>query len=196
MDDNFEKQRRAQQTIRANMEWKETGELIDIWLKQDTDEWTAEALQVVGEILRERGVDLNDLKDEKPMTNPASDPGFTSEQHDPGSLDEEIAHSIHQKMELRMLSEKYVDELEEKSTQELVWLFRTQLVYLQAIRQALADRGIDTEGYEESDLDLPAETLKCSNCDADMPGNARYCPQCGIALYPEGSEEDEENSNL
>jgi predicted HTH domain antitoxin len=174
------------------MEWKETGELIDIWLDQNTDEWTAEALQVVGEILRERGVDLQTLGKNGSTADFTSESAFDSSENN-NSEDSEANRTFNQKIELRSLGENYVDELEEKGTQELVWLFRTQLVRLQAIRQALADRGIDTEGYEESDLNLPAEPLKCANCDTSLPGDARYCPQCGVALYP---EEDEENENL
>ena len=40
MSDDYEKQRLVRQSIRENMEWKETGELIDIWLDRNTDEWT------------------------------------------------------------------------------------------------------------------------------------------------------------
>ena len=185
MSDDYEKQRLVRQSIRENMEWKETGELIDIWLDRNTDEWTEEALQVVGEILRERGVDLQTLQDKGATEGSIAFQKFAAFQHDAASGDEEIGQAVNQQIELRSLGEKYVDELEEKGTRELVWLFRTQLVRLQAIRQALADRGIDTEGYEESDLNLPAETLKCANYDASLPGDARYCPQCGVALYPE-----------
>jgi predicted HTH domain antitoxin len=193
MSDEYEEQKRIKQSIRETMEWKETGELIDIWLDQNTDEWTEEALQVVGEILRERGVDLQALGDEEHTADFATHPSLASSEQSTDSADEEINEAFNQKIELRSLGESYMDELEEKGTRELVWLFRTLLVRLQAIRQALADRGIDTEGYEESDLNLPAKTIKCTNCDASLPGDARYCPQCGLALYPE--EENEEESS-
>lgn len=192
MENDFEEQQRAQQAIRQNMEWRETGELTDIWLDQNTDEWTPEALQVVGQILRERGVDLQMLGEDKTTKGSASERPLPPTAYANGPEEDEIHQAVNRKIELRALGEKYMDELEEKSTPDLAWLFRTQLVYLQAIRQALADRGIDTEGYEESDLGLPAETLKCANCDADMPGNARYCPQCGAVIYPDDEETGEE----
>lgn len=189
MSDEYEDQQLQKQMIRQSMEWKETGELIEIWLERNTEDWTEDAFQIVGEILRERGVDLNSLGQGQGQERAQSD----SDDWETG--DEEVDEAnrrFNQKVELRSLGEHYVDELEAKTTKELAWLFRKELVRLQAMRQVLADRGIDTENYQENDLNLPAETLKCAHCDADLPGDARYCPQCGVALYPEEDGEEAE----
>lgn len=47
-DDGLRKQ------IYASMQLRETDELVDIYLKQNKDEWSEQALQVVEEILTER----------------------------------------------------------------------------------------------------------------------------------------------
>src|SRR5258708_11112178 len=43
-------------TIRPRMEMKDTQELLRIWKKHDTSEWSEEAFQAVAEVLKERGI--------------------------------------------------------------------------------------------------------------------------------------------
>ena len=43
-----------QQPIYRNMQWRETDELLEIWMKQDKEEWSNEAFEVVHNILLER----------------------------------------------------------------------------------------------------------------------------------------------
>jgi len=45
--------------IYADLNRRETAELIEIWQQQDRTEWSATALEMVGEILRDRRVEFN-----------------------------------------------------------------------------------------------------------------------------------------
>jgi hypothetical protein len=44
--------------IYQNMNLKETGELLDIWQTNNREEWSDEAMEIVREILLERGVEI------------------------------------------------------------------------------------------------------------------------------------------
>ena len=98
--------------IRENMDLKETTELIDIWLAHDTDDWTPEALEVVRELLVERGEDLNDLTqdeedEEKEEEEPAS---FSTENLPDWALDSIRMRPPQQKKRIKALTSSDAEE--------------------------------------------------------------------------------------
>lgn len=194
MDTSWDEQSRLKKTIRENMQWKETEELIDIWMEQNADDWTPEALQIVGEILKERGVDLLSVADQStedaiPLTRKESAnlPDWVS--NAVGPQEEDANRKFAEKLNLTAYAEQVYSELDEKGPNELIRLYRKQSVTLQVIRQVLAERGINAEEVSTR-LDIPTETMKCTGCNSDLPIDARYCPQCGMELYPEDAESE------
>jgi hypothetical protein len=194
MDTNWDEISSLKKTIRENMQWKETEELIDIWLEQNTDEWTPEALQVVGEILQERGVDLHSIADQTEesstsLTKKDTVPLPSWVNHAVSSDEEAANRKFTEKLNLTAYAEQCYSELDEKGPNELMRLYRKQSVYLQVIQQVLAERGIDAEEVS-TNLELPTETMKCTECNSDLPIDARYCPQCGMEMFPEENDND------
>ena len=80
MDIDNEAKNQAKKIIRETMEWKETDELMSIWKNHDTSDWTEDAIEVAGEILQERGEDLDFSRDEEEIIVSKEKP---SEHQDP-----------------------------------------------------------------------------------------------------------------
>ena len=195
MDSNdLEEQALYRRTIRENMDWKDTDELIDIWSEHDTEEWTEEALSVVGEILRERGVDLTHLDEEDADSLDEYEARQTSDL--PNWINRAVKGQSEPSSAKFIPKESLTDFLKteredyaERSTDFLIRLYQKQNRALDELYAELADRGIDAEDYLESRKRV--ELLRCPHCDAVLPLEARYCPHCGINLYPEDSTEEE-----
>jgi hypothetical protein len=160
MDSKLDEIAARKKIIRENMQWKETSELVDIWLASDTTDWTFEALEVVEQILIERGEDLIMLEQHKEEIDK-----FSLESTDDGTriLPEFSKHSFSQNPQ--------------KANRETI---QTQ-------------SGFET--YFRKSKDSSIEYLECMFCDARIPPDAKFCPQCGNTLYPE-SLSDEENNNV
>jgi predicted HTH domain antitoxin len=188
MDSNdLEEQALYRRTIHDNMEWKDTDELIDIWSEHDTEEWTEEALSVVGEILRERGVDLTHLDEENP--EPASDlPNWINRAVKGQSEPSSAKYSPKEGLTDFLKTEK--EDFAERSSEFLIRLYRKQNQALDELYAELANRGIDADDYLENKKNI--ELLHCPHCDTELPVEARYCSHCGMNLYPEDNTEEEE----
>jgi hypothetical protein len=199
MDFNLDpdEQMRLKNNIRESMQFKDTDELIDIWVAHDTNDWTPEAFEVVGTILRERGLDLDHLEDaeytipdEEDAARPAQNfdtPGWVGRAVNMKS--NEANRKFSEKSYLLYFEGKSREELDEKSTNELIKLLKVQVTLLNVIQEILAQRGVDAEEYMNSSSSY-GETLKCTSCDADLPFDARFCPQCGMEIYPDSEGED------
>jgi hypothetical protein len=186
MDSNdLEEQALYRRTIHDNMEWKDTDELIDIWSEHDTEEWTEEALSVVGEILRERGVDLSRINEE--VTESTSDqPEWITRaiKGQPNTLPEKdtLKEDITDFLKTRK------EDFSDRSSEFLIRLYRKQNLALDELYAELANRGIDADDYLENEK--PIELLHCPHCDTELPVDARFCSHCGMNLYPEDSPEE------
>jgi predicted HTH domain antitoxin len=177
-------------TIRENMIWKDTDELIDIWSEHNSKEWTEEAFSVVGEILRERGIDLTHLDDEDvdvaEQTSDLPDWVNRAVKGQSGSS----AAKCTPKEDLTDFLKTEKEDFAERSTDFLIRLYQKQNQALDQLYEELANRGIDADDYLENEK--PIELLHCPHCDTELPVEARYCSHCGMNLYPEGSEAEEE----
>jgi hypothetical protein len=153
MNNDLDETAAYKKMVRENMDLKETTELIEIWRTHDTDDWTPEALEVVRELLMERGEDLNDLtqdEEEEEEEEPALFTGKGNAENLPDwALDAISMRPPKQKKRINSLSSSDAEE------------------------DAAAD-------------------IECIRCGASIPWDSKVCPQCGLDLYPESSEEDEE----
>jgi hypothetical protein len=134
--------------IRASMDLKETDELIDIWLAHDTNDWTPEALEVVGQLLVERGEDLNSLTQE--------------EEEEPAPLIDEVN----------------LDNLPN---------WASDAIRMESSLQIKPGKKLSSSKEEERE----DEWIECIRCNARIPWDSKFCPQCGLDLYPESTGEDE-----
>lgn len=195
-ENETEERRQFKKTIRENFEFRETGELVDLWLAHDTDNWTPETFEVIGEILTERGEDLTALQDEEEQSVPGQKRTFSTDgmpewaSHAVNMTEDQASDPFKEKSQLFSLAKKSREELEQKSTNQLIKLYRTQTTVLNVLEELLADRGVDVEEYSQNGTQA-VKPLKCTVCDTDLPLDARFCPQCGMELYPEAPEEEE-----
>ena len=197
MNTNFDERSNIKKSIRESMQFKDTDELIDIWVAHDPNEWTPDAFEVVGEILRERGLDLDHLEDTE-YTVPDEEEGIAPAQNaeNPGWVgravnmkSNEANRKLSEKSYLLYFEGKSREDLNEKSTNELIKLLKVQVTLLNVIQEILAQRGVDAGEYMNSSSSY-GETLKCTSCDSDLPFDARFCPQCGMEIYPDSEGED------
>jgi rRNA maturation endonuclease Nob1 len=197
MDTNFDEISNIKKTIRESMLFKDTDELIDIWVAHDTNDWTPEAFEVVGEILRDRGLDLDHLEDTEYTIPDEKDAAGSAQNSDtPGWVgravnmkSDEANRKLSEKSYLLYFEGKSREELDEKSTNELIKLLKVQVTLLNVIQEILAQRGVDAGEYIDSSKEY-GNTLKCTSCDSDLPFDARFCPQCGMEIYPDSEAED------
>jgi len=144
--------------IRENMEQKETEELIEIYTLHDTSDWTPKSLEIVGEILRERGVALPTiLKDQ------------TSQEEVPLWIDDELPEEEKTFLDLSRIN----------------WSEDSIETIYQEICQHTITTSFFPEQQPGSDDALDESAMfNCVVCDAKISWEDKICPVCGLDLYP------------
>jgi hypothetical protein len=154
MNNDLDETAAYKKMVRENMDLKETTELIEIWRTHDTDDWTPEALEVVRELLVERGEDLNNLIQE--------DEGEEKDEEEPAPFTG--------KGNAENLPDWALDAI--------------------GMRPPQQKKLINSLSSSDAEEDTAAD-IECIRCGASIPWDSKVCPQCGLDLYPESSEEEE-----
>ena len=190
--------------IRENMQLKETAELLEIWRRNDHEEWTDLAFEVIRDLLTER---LGEIPAEEPKKKA---PWVMRSFHKPHEPEGQAPSA--QEIQDFVWQQTY-ESMDGMGTDELIDIWQTADheqwtdQAFEAIKQILTDRigqapgqapepsgdepdqEVDATEKKPAAVEAPEEAplgglmgLRCPDCGKAIEEKDEYCPHCGVNL--------------